>query len=206
MRREGYCVRNGKAINDIFLSCRNYLAHVVSRIAPPDEIEDIVQETYVRACQIKLDSEIKEPRALMVTIAKNLAFDHLKRADRRLTVQFEDGAGVEHIEDNASGADPLRRIVSNEEFAFFCEAVRLLPAQCRKVFVLKKVYGYSQREISKKLNISESTVEKHVAKGMRQCANFLDQRVDDPGQSVEALTDCGERYSQNPFKSDKCNE
>lgn len=199
-------MRNGKTINDIFLSCRNYLAHVVSRIAPPDEIEDIVQETYVRACQIKPDSEIKEPRALMVTIAKNLAFDHLKRADRRLTDQFEDGAGVEHIEDHASGADPLRRIVSNEEFAFFCEAVRLLPAQCRKVFVLKKVYGYSQREIARKLNISESTIEKHVAKGMKQCAVFLDQRINTPGQPNQGLTNCGERYSQNLSKSDKCNE
>lgn len=197
---------NGKTISDIFLSCRNYLAHVVSRIAPPDEIEDIVQETYVRACQIKLDSEIKEPRALMVTIAKNLAFDHLKRADRRLTVQFEDGAGAEHVEDSASGADPLRRIVSNEEFAFFCEAVRLLPAQCRKVFVLKKVYGYSQREIARKLKISESTVEKHVAKGMKQCANFFDQRVNTPGRFNKCLTDHGEPDLPNPFMSDTRNE
>ena len=41
------------------------------------------------------------------------------------------------------------------------EAVRQLPEQCRRVFVLKKVYGYSQREIAKELSLSESTVEKH---------------------------------------------
>jgi RNA polymerase sigma-70 factor (ECF subfamily) len=34
---------------------------------------------------------------------------------------------------------------------------------------LKKVYGYSQREIAAKLSLSESTVEKHISSGMKRC-------------------------------------
>lgn len=199
-------MQNGKTISDCFLSYREYLARVVSRIAPPDEIEDIVQETYVRACQIKPESKIREPRALMVTIAKNLARDHLKRADRRLAVQLEHDAGIEHFEDAASVEDPLHRIVSNEEFAFFCEAVRLLPAQCRKVFVLKKVYGYSQLEIAKQMNISESTVEKHVAKGMKQCINFLEERDSANERPSGELIDRGGWNSLKPSTSGVGNE
>src|SRR2546423_393828 len=33
-----------------------------------------------------------------------------------------------------------------------------LPARCRQLFTLRKVYRYSQKEISSRLNISENTV------------------------------------------------
>ena len=64
-------------------------------------------------------------------------------------------------------------MATGEEFDQFCEAVRLLPVQARRVFVLKKVYGYSQREIAAELDLAESTVEKHVALAMRRCAEYM---------------------------------
>jgi RNA polymerase sigma-70 factor (ECF subfamily) len=44
------------------------------------------------------------------------------------------------------------------------------------VFVLKKVYNYSQKEISEELGISVSTVEKHTALGIRRCRTYLQNR------------------------------
>ena len=66
-----------------------------------------------------------------------------------------------------------REAASHEEFGQFCDAVRHLPLQCRRVFVLKKVYNYSQKEISEELGISASTVEKHIALGIRRCSAYL---------------------------------
>jgi RNA polymerase sigma-70 factor (ECF subfamily) len=40
---------------------------------------------------------------------------------------------------------------------------------------LKRVYGLSQREIAERLGISQSTVEKQVAKGLFMCATFMDE-------------------------------
>jgi len=163
-----------EVINDIYMLCRAQLARVVSRIVPPHEVEDVVQETYVRVCQYGLRGEVREPRALMVKTARNLALDHVKRAEVRLAdsiVDDEEGGLEASLVDS-----PLRQAVSDQEFSQFCEAVRQLPLQCRKVFVLKKVYGYSQREIVKEIGLSESTVEKHVARGMRLCAEFLLQK------------------------------
>ena len=166
-------MRDRKVIDEIFLSFRAQLARMVSRIAPPDQVEDIVQETYVRACQTTLTNEAERPKAVMVTIARNLARDHLRRAEFQMRARPGEAEEIENVIDIAGASDPLRNAISNEEFGLFCEAVRLLPAQCRRVFVLKKVYGFSQREIARKLEISENTVEKHVAKGMRHCANFM---------------------------------
>ena len=52
-------------------------------------------------------------------------------------------------------------------------AVARLPTRCRQVFTLRKVYGLSQKEIAAELNISENTVEQHLAKGMRLCSAAL---------------------------------
>lgn len=161
-----------EVINKAFLSCKTQLARIVSRLVPPHEIDDIVQETYVRVCQFNSKSRVFEPQALMVTTARNLALDHLKRAERKLCSEFDE----EVFEDFESqcGKDPtLSTVVSNQEFGLFCEAVRLLPPQCRRAFVMKKVYGYSQNEIARKLQISESTVEKHIARGLQLCIEHI---------------------------------
>ena len=48
------------------------------------------------------------------------------------------------------------------------------PPQCQKVFVLKKVHGYSHKEIAKELEISISTVEKHAASGLKRCSEYME--------------------------------
>lgn len=172
MRSQGVRILDSNILKDTFLSCRTYLVRVASRIVPPDEVEDIVQETYVRACQLSVREEIKEPRAFIAKIARNLALDHIKRAEWRLSSRLDETPEAELLWAGGSD-DPLRRVVSNEEFGLFCEAVRLLPQQCRRVFVLRKVYGYSQKEIARILSISENTIEKHIAKGMAHCIRSM---------------------------------
>jgi RNA polymerase sigma-70 factor (ECF subfamily) len=167
-------------ITDIFLTYRARLARVVSRIVPPQDIEDIVQATYVRVCQYNAKSDIGEPQALLVSVARNLALDHVKRADYRLTTNFENDLEIETTLARDATDEAYHTVASNEEFSRFCDAVRQLPVQCRRVFVLKKVYGYSQREIAEELGLAESTVEKHIATGMHHCIRYLkDQTAKD---------------------------
>jgi RNA polymerase sigma-70 factor (ECF subfamily) len=160
-------------INNIFMMCKTQLAWVASRIVPPHEIEDIVQETYVRVCQFKTKGEIREPRALMMKTARNIALDYIKKAEVRLSSSLFDEEELKDRQFSNKTANPFDQAASDQEFSQFCEIVRQLPQQCKKVFVLKKVYGYSQREISRELSISESTVEKHIARGMKHCARQM---------------------------------
>jgi RNA polymerase sigma-70 factor (ECF subfamily) len=58
------------------------------------------------------------------------------------------------------------------------KAVQQLPERCRQVFTLRKVYGYSQKEIAARMNITENTVEQQLIKAARHCAQALyDQPV-----------------------------
>lgn len=165
---------NNNAFNEVFLSFQRQLARAISRIVPPKEIEDIVQETYVRVCQIENPETIRHPRSFLLTTARNLAFDHLKRSESKYTQSLDLDNDLEFEQLNQQYQDETyQSVAGREDFALFCEAVRLLPVQCRKVFVLRKVYGYSQREIATELNLSESTVEKHIALGMKRCLHFM---------------------------------
>ena len=160
-------------LHNSFMAVRQTMLRVISRIVPPRAVEDIVQETYVRICQIENKEAIKQPRSFLLKTAKNLAIDHLKRAEVRLVDAVDDMAEFEHF---VSADDAIyQQVATDEEFSQYCQAIRQLPIQCRKVFVLKKVYGYSQKEIVKKLSISESTVEKHIALGVKRCTYFMMQ-------------------------------
>ena len=163
------------SIHDIYMSLRGRLARAVLGVVPPKEIEDIVQETYVRVCQIEGKDTIREPRSFLFKTARNLALDHVKRAESRLAVSVEDIGDSEIGASDLTVDETFDRVASDQEFCQFCDAVRHLPVQCRRAFVLKKVYGCSQREIAREMNISESTVEKHIAQGIKRCSYFMMQ-------------------------------
>ncbi|MDO3380702.1 RNA polymerase sigma factor [Gilvimarinus algae] len=166
-----------RGIEQFYFKALGLITRTVGKVVPPDDVEDIVQETYVKACQIRGDHSIQNPQAFLVRMARNLALDHVKRAEFRLASSLT-GCAVEVEAQLTTPEDATVQVVaSDEEFANFCEAVRQLPLQSRRAFVLKKVYGYSQKEIAKKLGISESTVEKHIATGLQRSRQYMKEKT-----------------------------
>lgn len=169
---------NEHKLLEVFVALRRKLARAVSRIVPPPEIEDIVQETYVRVCQFDRVASIRHPRSFLYRTARNLALDHIKRSASRATVSLpSEEEGHAESEMLPVGRDVCDQLAAKQEFEIFCAAVQQLPLQCRRVFVLRKVYGFSQKEIARALDIGESTVEKHIAFGIKRCSVFIAERT-----------------------------
>lgn len=161
---------------ETFMALRGSLARLVRGIVPPKEVEDIVQETYVRVCQVGNRDAIREPRSFLFRTAQNLALDHIKRSESRLVVGVD---SLDHVPDAEPGPHSdatYARVATDEEFVLFCEAVRDLPKQCRRAFVLKKVYGYSLKEIAEEMGVGLPTVESHVVAGTKRCVKYLRDR------------------------------
>jgi len=157
-------------ILETFLAQRNALFRMIGRIVRPTEIEDIVQETFIHSYAAARNQQIHNPQAFMFRTARNLALNCINRADQRLNTSLEE---LDEF-DFATDTDLLeRQHHSAEMFANFCRAVASLPVHCRRVFILKKVYGLSQKEIASFLGIASSTVEKHIARGMTVTAAYL---------------------------------
>jgi RNA polymerase sigma factor (sigma-70 family) len=168
-KRDGSSAPGGFDLLGAFLECRKGLTRLVARIVKPHDVDDILQETFIRVCAAAEKTSIQHPRSFMLKTAQNLALNHVTSAYQRRT-QMEDFT----CSDVSPLTLPLEDGVESEErFLGFCRAVRTLPPQCRRVFVLRKVYGLTQQEIAAYLEISESTVEKHIAKGLTLCRNMM---------------------------------
>ena len=136
------------------------------------EIEDITQETILRALQAEKSREIHEPRAFLFGIAKNIARKELHKKSQNLIDFIED---FDQQQDFSYDVNAEEDLDARRRLLIFWEAVATLPPQCQRVFVLKKVYGYSHKEIASRLNISVSTVEKHAAAGLRRCSDYMEK-------------------------------
>ena len=138
-----------------------------------EDIEDLVQETYVRIYAIADRDAVSSPRALLFRIAHNLAVERRRRQVARATDSVGD---FELLDVDTLEAPPDEQIDARRRFESFCAAVDRLPPLCRRVFVLRKVYKLSHTEIAEVLGVSHSTIEKHVAKGLMRCRDYLRDR------------------------------
>jgi RNA polymerase sigma-70 factor (ECF subfamily) len=163
----------GSKLTDAFLDYRKSIRRLLSKIVSRDAIDDIVQETFVRSFEADLKQEIKYPRSYMYKTAKNLAINHVNKWDNKFNDSIED-LPLSPVElTSRSFEDDYE---SKERFLFFCKATEQLEGSVRKCFILKKVYGLSQKEIAKYLTLSESTVEKHVAKGLLKSIQYMERK------------------------------
>ena len=63
------------------------------------------------------------------------------------------------LDDRTAAKDELQKVI---------DAIEALPPQMRRAFWLRRVEGWSQREIATELGLSESTVEKHIGRGIKR--------------------------------------
>lgn len=169
------------SITTEFLNYRGVISSLLRKMtrAHLPDIEDILQETYIRTYQSALKREIRFPKAFMVKTALRLAKDQQKHLDRQNNAKDIDELSEFELYSSAIGCPKGTNLeseyIKKEEFRVVCNAINELPQKCRKVFILKKIYGLSQKEIAAYTGLSESTIEKHVAKGILKCVRYMDQ-------------------------------
>jgi RNA polymerase sigma factor (sigma-70 family) len=169
-----YKPSNSAGVSGSYLEHKSILKRYLSRfLTSPDDIDDVLQETFLRAFQAEgKDAKIRSPKAYLTRIARNIA---LKELDKRSTLVF--GYLDEVATPETWGSTPTeQQAAEHERIAVFCKAAASLPVQCRRAFLMCKVYGYSHQEIAQELGISVSTVEKHLASGLRRCNEYMAAR------------------------------
>ena len=151
------------------------------------DIEDVAQESFLRAFRAGMDYDVQQPKSFLFRIAKNVAISQLRLKSRQITDSIEQQAGEESLTGEWTLEDD---VIARQRLAIQCDAVAALPAQCRRVYILRKVHGMTHKEIAERLGISIKTVEKHLYKGMAACDSFVRQAFE-----AEAGTEVGSTNS-----------
>lgn len=141
-------------------------AFISRLIRKPQDIDDIAQETFVRAFLAEQKGAIQHPKAYLYRIARNLTFEILSKKSKKLTSYIEDSSDYSLLN---SGEDIEGIAIVREKLDRVKVAIAEMPPQCQRVFIMHKVYGFKYKEISQQLGISVSTVEKHIMTGLKKC-------------------------------------
>jgi RNA polymerase sigma factor (sigma-70 family) len=134
------------------------------------DVEDLLQDVYVRVCEAALKQRPDSPRAFVFATARNLLIDHVRHA-RVIPIEMADDLDAFGIADDEPG--PERSAGAREELRRLSAALDRLPPRCREVVVLRRVEGLSRARIASRLGIAEATVAEHLAKGMSTLADIL---------------------------------
>jgi RNA polymerase sigma-70 factor (ECF subfamily) len=142
--------------------------------ASPD-VEDIAQETFLRAYTVERGRSIEQPKSLLFRIAKHVALSRLTRKSTQITEYIED------LDDSTvitAGHSAEEELSAQQILGLHCDAVAQLAPKCREAYLLRKVHGLSHKEIAARMGIAVSTVEKHLIKGLEECDRYVRERTE----------------------------
>ncbi len=139
----------------------------------PATADDLVQEVLLRITRRGEGPEIENPEAYLMRAASSVWNDFWRRRGARAHgahVEFEDYAhGYEEVSPDRvyEGRETVQRVIA---------ALEELGDRPRQIFFLCRFEGMKQREVAKRLKISQSLVEKEM---MKAIAHLADRFGDD---------------------------
>jgi RNA polymerase sigma factor (sigma-70 family) len=147
----------------------------------PSDVEDVLQDAYVRVLEYSQNSpKIDNPAAFLHRIARNLAIDHIRWRQRtaRVCSASDDSDDIRSQVQNVRSHEPrIDEVMEQEEILqTVLTAVSQLPVKCREAYLLSRVEERTYREISVKVGLSVSMIEKYVLRARRHVAAYMAPR------------------------------
>jgi RNA polymerase sigma-70 factor (ECF subfamily) len=134
------------------------------------EVPDLRQDAYVRVYEAALREKPFNAKHFLFQVARNLMID---RSRRKNVVSFDSFADFDGMEADDDRPDAEQSAAARQEVQLLMTAIGELPPRCREVVTLRKIEGLSQREVARKMGITEDTVERQVSNGVRLLRKLL---------------------------------
>jgi RNA polymerase sigma-70 factor (ECF subfamily) len=182
-------------ISDAFVENAQFLKRFLARFfSNQQDIDDVAQETYLRAFAAEQKHRIEQPKAFLFKVAKNIALTELTRKSRQITEYIDDATEPLVMERHAP-ADEVAE--AHENIGIYCESVSRLPAKCRQAFLLRKVHGLRHKEIAERMNLSISSIEKYLRQATLETADFIERRTNASSASnLATVTVRGDKFGK----------
>lgn len=160
---KGLFQKHAKALQNILLR----------KSRDPQLAADLVQESFLRLAEHQNRESIDNSPAYLYRTAHNLLIDHVRQQLRRKT----DGVSHETLEAVVDEQPSLEDHAVTEQHKYrLREAIAELPERTQEIFRLNRLEGLTHAEVARQLDISDSSVQKHLAKALAH----VTQRVQEP--------------------------
>lgn len=147
----------------LYASEKGRLGKLINRIVGNSATaEDLVQDTFVNVLGAPSDREIRDDKAYLSRVARNLAVDHTRR-DRRLVELNEE----EFFALADPSPSPEAIAADRQALAITIKVMAELPDRTRKVLELHRLGDHTLAQIGKMLGISTSLAGRLVLEGYR---------------------------------------
>ncbi|MBU3020671.1 RNA polymerase sigma factor [Aestuariibacter sp. A3R04] len=156
-------VKRVSGVQKILIDNQQQLCGYVKRHAlNPDDAIDVYQESIVRVLEQARKTELKNPLAYAIRVARNLLL-------RNNQQEYDDLDSVE-----CQRATPETQLHHVQRLKLVEEALQTMPELRRRVFTLRRINGKSVEEISNMLTMNEAAVSKHIVRAMADIQRYLD--------------------------------
>lgn len=152
---------------------------------PEDEIDDIVQDAYVKISRLDDVAHIRSGRAYFFSAARTVLLDRVRR-DRIVRIDSLTEADALTLADDDPG--PERRASARQELDRVRQLIAALPDRCREIFELRRIQGVPQREIAERMNLPEHTIEAQAVRGLKLIMKAIAAADLDPARIPQTRT------------------
>ena len=141
---------------------------VVQIVSSPQDAEEIVQDVFIKIWEIRAELSIHTSlSAYLVRMVRNMSFNQLK-AHQMKTVSIGDlevelelhKLGLNSTFDEELFSSPLEIALR--------QGIEQLPPQCKQIFVLNRLEGYTPQEISEQLQLSLGAVKSQIHRALQK--------------------------------------
>lgn len=149
---------------------KEIFSFVKKKVSSKQIAEDITQETFTRVIQSSNANAIKNERAFLYRVAKNVIIDQIRKKKNINEVCFNE---EEFVQDENKTEE---KIILDNQTQQLMSKIDNLAKKRKQAFILHVLKGYSKKEVADLMDLSLSAVEKHITRATIQLKDELKER------------------------------
>lgn len=135
--------------------------------------EDVVHDSFIKIIEVldKVnDISCSKTKGFIVTIVRNKSIDYIRK------IKQESNTSLEEVEFSLQDDDPipLDKLINEEGYNKLLEYIDELDEKYRAAIELKYIHGYSEKEISKILDITEKNANIRIYRARKMLINRIE--------------------------------
>ncbi|UZK69064.1 sigma-70 family RNA polymerase sigma factor [Sphingomonas sp. S1-29] len=153
----------------MLLSGWGRLRDQIARMTRRDDAEDLLHDAWIGLAERQVVAD--NPGALLARAAANRAHDAYRRERRAGTA-----VSIELAAETLADRNPLQdeALIARHRLERVRIGVEQLSPRTRQIFLMHRLGGRKYREIADELGISQSAVEKHIARAMVYLTDWME--------------------------------